>query len=80
MTFSEIVQQFRTGHTNMFALLYPLLLDNAAQEMEVFPGEEFKAAHDRFLQLSPREEASSARRDVCLGDRPVAVTLNRLWM
>lgn len=55
----------------MFSFMYSILLEKAASELEIIPGEEFRAAYEVAKQINA---------SVVLGDRPVEVTLKRMWM
>lgn len=62
--------EVRAGRATPFQAVYSWLLARVSQSLEVMPGEEFRAA----LGAAQRVGAQ-----VVLGDRPVSVTLARLW-
>ncbi|KAL0884480.1 hypothetical protein Bca101_008461 [Brassica carinata] len=55
---------------NTFGILYGWFLAKIASEHEAIPGSEFRVAY---------EEALKYGADVRLGDRPVQITLKRIW-
>lgn len=69
-TLSEALADWRTGNVGLFQALYSWFLGQAATQLEVVPGEEFRVAV---------EEARKIGAKVVLGDRPLRVTLARLW-
>lgn len=67
---AEALAEYRAGHVGIFQALYGWFLGQAADQLEVLPGEEFRVAV---------EEARKINAKVVLGDRPLQVTLARLW-
>lgn len=69
--FSERIKRLRNGEINLFSFTYSMLLEHTAAQLEIMPGEEFRAAY---------EEAVKIDATVFLGDRPVNITVKRLWV
>ncbi|CAD7697593.1 unnamed protein product [Ostreobium quekettii] len=67
---AELVSGASKGHITLFEALYSWMLAKFGSEMEVVPGEEFRVAH---------EEAKRIDAKIMLGDRPVPVTIARMW-
>lgn len=69
-TAGEMVAQVRQGQATVFQVAYAWLLARLAEHLEVMPGEEFRVA---------LQEAQACGARICFGDRPVQVTLARVW-
>nr|DAD20596.1 TPA_asm: hypothetical protein HUJ06_022059 [Nelumbo nucifera] len=69
-TMREMLDMWKKKNMNIFGILYSWFLAKVANELEVFPGAEFRVAF---------EEAMKYGGKVILGDRPVNVTLRRTW-
>lgn len=67
---SEAVRRIRSGEASPFEALYGWLLRRVGDELETQPGAEFRSA---------ARAAEVAGAEVVLGDRPVDVTLARVW-
>ena len=67
---SEVLADIRTGRTSPFQGIYSWLLARVGNDLDVAPGEEFRVAV---------REAQSIDACVVLGDRPLSITLSRLW-
>jgi pheromone shutdown protein TraB len=55
---------------NMFSVIYSYMLEEIGGELDTKPGEEFKSANDAGLKI---------KSQIVLGDRPVSITVDRLW-
>ncbi len=64
------IRRLKSGELNMFSLVYSHLLREIAKDLEVVPGAEFKTAYQAALKHNSI---------VILGDRPVDITLKRIW-
>lgn len=71
-TLGESLESLRTGRETLFSVLYSWVLSSAAEGLDVFPGGEFRAAFQAASRLSPPAQ-------LLLGDRPVSVTVSRVW-
>eukprot|EP00899_Mesostigma_viride_P008460 jgi/Mesvir1/17615/Mv08841-RA.1 len=69
-TMAELWAGLKSGQQTPFGVLYAWFLAKVADSVEVFPGEEFRVGW---------RAAQSVQAAVCLGDRPVAVTVRRVW-
>eukprot|EP01041_Mallomonas_annulata_P006255 gene6255-12662_t len=69
--FGEMVKRLKRGEINLFSFTYTIMLERAAKELEIIPGEEFRVAYETALDVGAT---------VILGDRPVDVTLKRVWL
>lgn len=67
---SEVISQIRSGKSTPFQAIYSWLLARVGTNLEVLPGEEFRVAV---------REAQSINAGVVLGDRPLSMTLARVW-
>lgn len=67
---SEVLADIRSGRTSPFQGIYSWLLARVGNDLDVAPGEEFRVAV---------REAQSIGACVVLGDRPLSITLSRLW-
>lgn len=67
---SEVLAEVRSGRSTPFQACYSWLLARVGRHLEVAPGEEFRVA---------LREAHALGANVVLGDRPVTVTLARVW-
>lgn len=70
LTWQQTYEKLVSGQENVFGVLYSSALRDISEELEVLPGEEFRGAYE------------SARRTGCtvvLGDRPLNITLSRMW-
>jgi pheromone shutdown protein TraB len=67
---STILTEIRTGRTSAFQGIYSWLLARVGNDLDVSPGEEFRVAV---------KEAQKIGASVVLGDRPLSITLSRLW-
>lgn len=70
-TVSEMIDMWKKKKSNTFGIMYSYFLAKVADQLEVFPGSEFRVAF---------EEARSYGAKVVLGDRPVNITLRRTWI
>lgn len=68
-TWSELLCNLHT--MGIFSTMYSWLLGRAAGSLEVLPGAEFRAAW---------VEGGKVGAVACFGDRPVNVTVKRLWL
>lgn len=68
-TMKEMVEMWKKQH-NLFGILYSWFLAKVANQLEVFPGAEFRVAFEEALKYGGK---------VILGDRPVQITLRRTW-
>eukprot|EP00210_Caulerpa_lentillifera_P002407 g2308.t1 len=66
----EYMKLWRSGQATLFEVLYCWMLERFGSELEVAPGEEFRVAFEEAKQLSAL---------VMLGDRPVNITVKRMW-
>mmetsp|Transcript_5957 Transcript_5957/g.13160 ORF Transcript_5957/g.13160 Transcript_5957/m.13160 type:complete len:329 (+) Transcript_5957:120-1106(+) len=71
----DVLKKLKTGEANAFSVIYSYYLRSIADTLKVRPGGEFKAANDAATHVALTSPCS-----VVLGDRPVGITLNRLWM
>ena len=62
--------EIRSGRATPFQAIYSWLLARVGQNLDVLPGEEFRVA---------LREAQALNAQVVLGDRPLTVTLARVW-
>uniref|UniRef100_A0A7S1T7C2 TraB domain-containing protein n=1 Tax=Tetraselmis chuii TaxID=63592 RepID=A0A7S1T7C2_9CHLO len=67
---SKMMEEYQSGKTPLMGVVYSWLLARIGENMEVFPGEEFRVA---------LQEARAIGANVDLGDRPVRITLVRTW-
>jgi pheromone shutdown protein TraB len=67
---SAILAEIRSGRTSAFQGIYSWLLARVGNDLDVSPGEEFRIAV---------KEAQKIGACVVLGDRPLSITLSRLW-
>ncbi|KAL4531088.1 hypothetical protein Ndes2526B_g04753 [Nannochloris sp. 'desiccata'] len=67
---SAILTEIRTGRTSAFQGIYSWLLARVGNDLDISPGEEFRVAV---------KEAQKIGACVVLGDRPLSITLSRLW-
>eukprot|EP00887_Chlorella_sp_A99_P003169 scaffold9.g3169.t1 len=67
---SEVLTEIRSGQVTPFQGIYSWLLARVGRNLDVMPGEEFRVA---------LREAHALGAQVVLGDRPLTVTLARLW-
>ncbi|GMH36140.1 hypothetical protein BSKO_04008 [Bryopsis sp. KO-2023] len=67
---SEVLTNLKQGKTTLFEVLYSWMLSNFGSKLEVMPGEEFRVAF---------KEAQAIDARVVLGDRPVPITIARMW-
>ena len=67
---SDIVKELRKGRVTLFQAVYGWLLGRVGAGLDVAPGEEFRVAV---------KEAHAVGARVVLGDRPLSITLARLW-
>ena len=67
VTWKDKLEMFRSGELNAFSVMYSYML----RSFDVKPGGEFKAAYEAGLALNAY---------IVLGDRPVSITIKRLWM
>jgi pheromone shutdown protein TraB len=65
-----ILTEIRTGRTSAFQGIYSWLLARVGNDLDVSPGEEFRVAV---------QEAQKIGASVILGDRPLSITLSRVW-
>jgi pheromone shutdown protein TraB len=70
ITFKTAINGLKSGELNMFAIIYSHILSKIGSELEVLPGEEFRAAHQAGQIIGAT---------TVLGDRPVDITLKRVW-
>ncbi|KAF3443723.1 hypothetical protein FNV43_RR13413 [Rhamnella rubrinervis] len=68
-TMREMVEMWKKNH-NLFGILYSWFLAKVANQLEVFPGSEFRVGYEEAMKYGGR---------VILGDRPVEITLRRTW-
>ncbi|XP_040370254.1 traB domain-containing protein isoform X2 [Rosa chinensis] len=68
-TAREMIDMWKKNH-NVFGIVYSWFLAKVASKLEVFPGAEFRVAHDEAMKYGGK---------VVLGDRPVQITLRRTW-
>lgn len=66
----EVLGEIRRGRATPFQGIYSWLLAKVGKNLEVMPGEEFRVA---------LREAHAVGAQVVLGDRPLTVTLARVW-
>lgn len=69
-TLGYAVSEIRRGKATPFQAIYSWLICKVAADLDVIPGEEFRVAVI---------EAKKVQASVVLGDRPLSITLNRLW-
>lgn len=67
---SDIIKELRKGRVTLFQAVYGWLLGRVGAGLDVVPGEEFRVAV---------KEAHAVGARVVLGDRPLSITLARLW-
>lgn len=67
---SFILTEIRSGRTSAFQGIYSWLLARVGHGLDVSPGEEFRVAAN---------EAKKNGAIIVLGDRPLSITLSRLW-
>lgn len=67
---SEVLVSIQSGQVTPFQAIYGWLLARIGNDLDVLPGEEFRIAV---------HEAHAVGANVVLGDRPVSITLSRLW-
>lgn len=65
-----ILAEIRSGRTTPFQGIYSWLLARVGNDLDVSPGEEFRVA---------AQEARKLGVNLVLGDRPLSITLSRLW-
>ncbi|KAL1216969.1 hypothetical protein V5N11_013896 [Cardamine amara subsp. amara] len=68
-TMKEMIDMWKKNH-NPFGILYGYILAKMANQLEVFPGTEFRVAYEEAIKYGGK---------VILGDRPVEITLQRTW-
>ncbi|CAM8993860.1 unnamed protein product [Rhodiola kirilowii] len=68
-TLKEMVDSFKKKQ-NPFGIIYGWFLAKVANQLEVFPGAEFRVAFDEAMKYGGK---------VVLGDRPIQITLRRTW-
>ena len=66
----EILAEIKAGRVTPFQGIYSWLLVRVGRDLDVPPGEEFRVAV---------KEAKAIGACVVLGDRPLSITLSRLW-
>ena len=52
LPFSESLSRLRRGEINLFSFAYSILLEQAAKELEIIPGEEFRVAYECALKVN----------------------------
>jgi len=67
---SEVLSEIRSGRATPFQAIYSWLLARVGNGLDVMPGEEFRVAV---------QEAQAVGASVVLGDRPLNITLSRVW-
>ena len=72
LSLAGVVASLRDKNNNLFSTLYSYFLASVSDKLEVAPGIEFRAAYEEAKTLSPRAL-------VKLIDRPVAITVARMW-
>lgn len=68
----DILQKLQKKNENPFALLYGWFLSSVSARLEVIPGKEFQVAYEEGRKLTPPAK-------IVLADRPVHVTIARMW-
>uniref|UniRef100_A0A7N0RIP6 Pheromone shutdown protein n=2 Tax=Kalanchoe fedtschenkoi TaxID=63787 RepID=A0A7N0RIP6_KALFE len=68
-TLKEMVDSLKKKQ-NPFGIIYGWFLAKVANQLEVFPGAEFRVAFDEAMKYGGK---------VVLGDRPIQITLRRTW-
>ena len=51
MLFEDSVRRLRRGEINLFSFTYSLMLEAAAKELEIIPGEEFRTAYEKAMEV-----------------------------
>ncbi|EFN60022.1 hypothetical protein CHLNCDRAFT_59535 [Chlorella variabilis] len=69
-TLTEVLTEIRAGRASPFQGIYSWLLAKVGKHLDVMPGEEFRVA---------LREAHALGAHVVLGDRPLTITLARVW-
>lgn len=70
MTYTDIFKSVKSGEANAFAVTYSYFLQQMAKSLNVVAGGEF---------LTANESANVTNSHVVLGDRPIGITIDRLW-
>ncbi|KAK7312733.1 hypothetical protein VNO77_36823 [Canavalia gladiata] len=68
-TVGEMLTMLKKKH-GLFSVLYCRLFAQIGSELEVIPGSEFRVAYEEAMKYGGR---------VALGDRPIQITLRRMW-
>eukprot|EP00890_Picochlorum_soloecismus_P002791 jgi/Picsp_1/3512/NSC_06350-R1_protein len=69
-TLGHALSEIRQGKATPFQAIYSWLISRVAADLDVYPGDEFRVAV---------KEAKKVQASVVLGDRPLSITLDRLW-
>lgn len=69
-TLGQALSEISKGKATPFQAIYSWLISRVAADLDVYPGDEFRVAV---------REANQIQASVVLGDRPLSITLNRLW-